>query len=151
IYPTEFYYLMKNIHIGSLIKKRVNELDIDTSRIIAFFKTYTEEEIKAQFKSKSILTDDLLKWSKLLEYDFFRIYSQHIILFSPLPKNSSKTTSSTSSVLPSFRKSVYTKEIIDFVLDLYTTENKKIQEISNEYNIPKNTIHNWIKKYLPQN
>ncbi|MCA4775781.1 transposase [Empedobacter stercoris] len=142
---------MKNIHIGSLIKKRVNELDIDTSRIIAFFKTYTEEEIKAQFKSKSILTDDLLKWSKLLEYDFFRIYSQHIILFSPLPKNSSKTTSSTSSVLPSFRKSVYTKEIIDFVLDLYTTENKKIQEISNEYNIPKNTIHNWIKKYLPQN
>ncbi|MFV0175012.1 transposase [Empedobacter falsenii] len=133
---------MKNIHIGSLIKKRVNELDIDTSRIIAFFKTYTEEEIKAQFKSKSILTDDLLKWSKLLEYDFFRIYSQHIILFSPLPKNSSKTTSSTSSVLPSFRKSVYTKEIIDFVLDLYTTENKKIQEISNEYNIPKNTIHN---------
>ncbi|MFV0140879.1 transposase [Empedobacter falsenii] len=142
---------MKNIHIGSLIKKRVKELDIDTSRIIAFFKTYTEEEIKAQFKSKSILTDDLLKWSKLLEYDFFRIYSQHIILFSPLPKNSSKTTSSTSSVLPSFRKSVYTKEIIDFVLDLYTTENKKIQEISNEYNIPKNTIHNWIKKYLPQN
>lgn len=142
---------MKNIHIGSLIKKRVNELDIDTSRIIAFFKTYTEEEIKAQFKSKSILTDDLLKWSKLLEYDFFRIYSQHIILFSPLPKNSSKTTSFTSSVLPSFRKSVYTKDIIDFVLDLYTTENKKIQEISNEYNIPKNTIHNWIKKYLPQN
>ncbi|MFV0178598.1 transposase [Empedobacter falsenii] len=142
---------MKNIHIGSLIKKRVKELDIDTSRIIAFFKTYTEEEIKAQFKSKSILTDDLLKWSKLLEYDFFRIYSQHIILFSPLPKNSSKTTSSTSSVLPSFRKSVYTKEIIDFVWDLYTTENKKIQEISNEYNIPKNTIHNWIKKYLPQN
>lgn len=70
---------MKNIHIGSLIKKRVKELDIDTSRIIAFFKTYTEEEIKAQFKSKSILTDDLLKWSKLLEYDFFRIYSQHII------------------------------------------------------------------------
>ncbi|CAM3357495.1 hypothetical protein [Empedobacter stercoris] len=64
----------------------MKELDIDTSRIIAFFKTYTEEEIKAQFKSKSILTDDLLKWSKLLEYDFFRIYSQHIILFSPLLK-----------------------------------------------------------------
>ncbi|WP_368045317.1 transposase [Gilvimarinus gilvus] len=46
---------------------------------------------------------------------------------------------------------MYTKEIIDFVLNLYTEEKKKIQEISNEYNIPKNTIHNWIKKYLPQN
>ncbi|WP_413533891.1 transposase [Empedobacter brevis] len=142
---------MKNIHIGSLIKKRVDELDIDISRIIAFFKTYTESEIKNQYKSKSILTDDLLKWSKLLEYDFFRIYTQHIILYAPLGKNPAKTETSKKSALPNYRKNVYTKEIIDFVLDLYTNEKLKIQEISNKYNIPKNTIHNWIKKYLPQN
>lgn len=140
---------MKDIHIGSLIKKRVRELEIDISRIIAFFKNYTEIEIENQYKSQSILTDDLLKWSKLLEYDFFRIYSQHLILFAPTGKIPSKIKSPKSSTLPNYRKSVYTKEIIDFILDLYTNENKKIQEISNEYNIPKNTIHNWIKKYLP--
>lgn len=123
---------MKNIHIGSLIKKRVNELDIDISRIIAFFKNYTESEIKNQYKSKSILTDDLLKWSKLLEYDFFRIYTQHIILYAPVGKTPSNSNSTKSTVLPTYRKSVYTKEIIDFVLDLYTNENKKIQEISND-------------------
>ena len=142
---------MKDIHIGSLIQKRVEELEIDISRIVAFFKTYTESDIKNHYKSKTILTDDLLKWSKLLEYDFFRIYTQHIILYAPVGKTPSKKSSSTSSSLPNYRKSVYTKEIIDFVLDLYANENKKIQEISNEYNIPKNTIHNWIKKYLPQN
>ncbi|WP_291120190.1 transposase [Empedobacter sp. UBA7248] len=142
---------MKDIHIGSLIKKRVDELGIDISRIKSFFKTYSEKEINAQYLSKSIQTDDLLKWSKLLEYDFFRIYTQHIILFAPVGKNASNSTSPKSSVLPNYRKSVYTKEIIDFVLNLYTEEKKKIQEISNEYNIPKNTIHNWIKKYLPQN
>lgn len=143
---------MKNIHIGSLIKKRVDELEIDTSRILAFFKSYTESEIKKQYKSQSIKTDDLLKWSKLLEYDFFRIYTQHIILFAPIGKDPAKKTSSIkSSALPNYRKNVYTKEIIDFVLDLYVNEKKKIQEISNEYNIPKNTIHNWIKKYLPEN
>ncbi|WP_334124647.1 transposase [Empedobacter brevis] len=142
---------MKNIHIGSLIQKRVNELDIDIARIIAFFKSYSENEIKNQYKSKSIQVDDLLKWSKLLEYDFFRIYTQHIILYSPVGKTPSKSDSNKSTVLPNYRKNVYTKEIIDFVLDLYTNEKKKIQEISDEYNIPKNTIHNWVKKYLPQN
>ncbi|TGN26107.1 transposase [Empedobacter tilapiae] len=141
---------MKDIHIGSLIKKRVDEREIDTFRILTFFKSYTESEIKKQYKSQSIKTDDLLKWSKLLEYDFFRIYTQHIILFAPISKTK-KIDSIKSSALPNYRKNLYTKEIIDFVLDLYVNEKKKIQEISNKYNIPKNTIHNWIKKYLPKN
>ncbi len=138
---------MKNIHIGSLIKKRVDELDIDIKRIISFFKTYPESEILKQYESSSIETNDLLRWSKLLEYDFFRIYTQHIILYAPVGKTEPKTTTTESNVLPNYRKNVYTKEIIDYVLDLYTNEKKRIQEISDEYNIPKNTIHNWVKKY----
>ena len=138
---------MKEIHIGSLIKKRVEELNIDIKRIISFFKIYSEKDILNQYSSSSIQTDDLLKWSKLLEYDFFRIYTQHIILYAPVGKVDS-TLSPKSTSLPNYRKNVYTKEIIDYVLDLYTKENKKIQEISDEYNIPKNTIHNWIKKYI---
>lgn len=138
---------MKKIHIGSLIKQRVDELNIDMKRIVSFFKTLSEKEIKEHYKKSSIDTDYLLRWSKLLEYDFFRIYTQHIILFAPVGKTVSKTNSTPSS-LPNYRKNVYTKEIIDFVLQLYTKENKKVLEISNEYNIPKNTINNWIKKYL---
>ena len=138
---------MKEIHIGSLIKKRVEELNIDIKRIISFFKIYSEKDILNQYASSSIQTDDLLKWSKLLEYDFFRIYTQHIILYAPVGKVDT-STSPKATALPNYRKNVDTKEIIDFVLDLYTKENKKIQEISDEYNIPKNTIHNWIKKYI---
>ncbi|MEG0930765.1 transposase [Algoriella sp.] len=138
---------MKEIHIGSLIKKRVEELNIDTKRIISFFKIYSEKDINTQYDNASIDTSDLLKWSKLLEYDFFRIYTQHIILYAPVGKVDTSTSPKTTS-LPNYRKNVYTKEIIDFVLDLHTKENKKIQEISDEYNIPKNTIHNWIKKYI---
>lgn len=138
---------MKEIHIGSLIKKRVEELNIDTKRIISFFKIYSEKDINNQYDKASIDTSDLLKWSKLLEYDFFRIYTQHIILYAPVGKVDTSTSPKATS-LPNYRKNVYTKEIIDFVLDLYTKENKKIQEISDEYNIPKNTIHNWIKKYI---
>ena len=138
---------MKEIHIGSLIKKRVEELNIDTKRIISFFKIYSEKDINTQYDNASIDTSDLLKWSKLLEYDFFRIYTQHIILYAPVGKVDTSTSPKATS-LPNYRKNVYTKEIIDFVLDLYTKENKKIQEISDEYNIPKNTIHNWIKKYI---
>ncbi len=138
---------MKNIHIGSLIKKRVDELNIDIKRIISFFKTYPESEILKQYESSSIETNDLLRWSKLLEYDFFRIYTQHIILYAPVGKTEPKTATTESNVLPNYRKNVYTKEIIDYVLDLHTNEKKRIQEISDEYNIPKNTIHNWVKKY----
>lgn len=139
---------MKNIHIGNLIKTRVSELNIDVKRIINFFKNkYTEDEILDQYKKKSIDSEDLLKWSKLLEYDFFRIYSQHIILFAPMNKDVT-SNSKNDSKLPQFRKNIYTIEIIDFILDLFIKENKSIQEISEKYNIPKNTIRNWTRKYL---
>ncbi len=139
---------MKNIHIGFLIKTRVSELNIDIKRIIKFFKNkYTEEQILEQYEKPSIDSDDLLKWSKLLEYDFFRIYTQHIILFSPLNKEINRNYEKDSK-LPQFKKNIYTIEIIDFILELFTKENKSIQEISEEYNIPKNTIRNWTKKYL---
>ena len=31
------------------------------------------------------------KWSKILEYDFFRIYSQHLILYAPPSANENKS------------------------------------------------------------
>ncbi len=75
----------KNIYIGSLIKQRVLETGIETERICKFFKC-TVEQIDQMFLQELMDTDTLLKWCKLLEYDFFRVYSQHLILYAPPAK-----------------------------------------------------------------
>ncbi|WP_276967596.1 transposase, partial [Chryseobacterium sp.] len=103
----------KNISIGELIKKKVLELAIQMTRICNFFNC-TEKEINDMFNADSIDTELLLKWSKLLEYDFFRLYTQHLILYAP-PNNNKKNKITTS--LPQFRKNIYTKDIIDFILE----------------------------------
>ncbi|WP_315941749.1 hypothetical protein [Chryseobacterium paludis] len=96
------------------------------------------------FKEESISVDILLKWCKLLEYDFFRIYSQHLIMYSPPASiNYNKSTSK----LPSFRKNIYTKEIIEFILNLMATEQKTKKQIIEEYNIPKTTLYKWLIKH----
>ncbi|HAO08954.1 MULTISPECIES: transposase [Chryseobacterium] len=139
---------VKNIHIGKLIHKKVNEKGIDSYRIEKFLKC-SEEEIFSMYEKPSIDTEILLRWSKLLKYDFFRIYVQHIILFSPSEKSSSEIQE--NQKLPSYRKNVYTKEIIDFVLELLNKEQKTRAEIIEEYKIPKTTLYKWIAKYNSRN
>ncbi|SFN37897.1 Helix-turn-helix domain of resolvase [Chryseobacterium oleae] len=131
----------KNIHIGSLIEKRVQESGIDMTRICNFFKC-NETSIRKVYSSKSIDSDLLLKWCKLLEYDFFRMYTQHLILYSPATKQITAETT-----LPRFRKNIYTKEIIDYILDLVQTGEKSKKQIIDEYKIPKTTLYKWISKY----
>ncbi|WP_317126594.1 hypothetical protein [Chryseobacterium sp. G0186] len=99
------------------------------------------------YTNKSIDSQMLLKWSKLLEYDFFRIYSQHMILFAPCMADDQKNQQVENSLLPKFRKSLYTKEIINFMLDQYTSGEMSKQEIYEKYNIPKSTFHKWLDKY----
>ncbi len=131
-----------------MIKKRVNELEMDISRIINFFKC-SEEELHEMYNAESLDTKLLLRWSKLLEYDFFRIYSQHLILFSPPARQNIKQNQSIkkSEILPQFRKKIYTQEIIDFILELIETKTKTKLQVINEYNIPKTTLYKWIEKY----
>ncbi|WP_434979614.1 transposase [Daejeonia sp. YH14] len=148
---------LKNIHIGQMIEKRVAEYGIGTagsptqqiSRICNSMKC-TEKDLKAIFASKDLPTGQLLKWSKLLEYDFFRIYSQHLILYAPVSAkthNVGNETRNKKSVLPKFRKNLYTKEIIDFILEEIDTGSKSKKQIIEEYGIPKTTLYKWIAKY----
>ncbi|KFF15756.1 hypothetical protein [Chryseobacterium sp. JM1] len=132
----------KNIHIGGFIEKRVSEDRIEMSRICNFLKC-NEDEVKKMYRSESLNSLVLLKWSKLLEYDFFRIYSHHLILYAPATR--AKRNIRTS--LPQFRKNVYTVEIIDFMLELMRTGKKTAVEIQNDYHIPKTTLYKWIGKY----
>lgn len=132
----------KEIHIGTMIKQLVLEKEIDEDRIVNFFML-TDDEVERMYEFKSMDTEMLLRWSKLLEYDFFRIYSQHLLLYAPIPKKETKHRSG----LPSFTKSLYTPEIIGFIIELIELKKKTPTEIIKEYNIPKTTLYKWIKKH----
>ena len=139
--------LFKNIHIGKLIQQRVEETEVSMDRIHNFFQ-YNEEDLIKIYKSKSIDSDVLLKWSKFLSYDFFRLYSQHLLLYSP-PSAADfySRTKQIQTELPVFRKNIYTVEIIEFILELLKSEEKTKKQIIDEYKIPKTTLYKWIKKY----
>ncbi|WP_374459588.1 transposase [Chryseobacterium taeanense] len=134
----------KEIHIGSIIQTRVEDTSTDLERICKFMKS-TKKQVNEMYASKSLDTDVLMRWSKLLEYDFFRIYSQHLILYSPPSKVDKKDEK--KSMLPNFRKSIYTREVIDFIVELIETQEKTMPQIVKEYRIPKSTLHRWTKKY----
>ncbi|WP_347216257.1 transposase [Chryseobacterium sp.] len=137
----------KNIHVGKLIKKRVEECGIETFRICNFLKC-TEDEVNIMYRQEDMRSDLMLRWSKLLEYDLFRLYSQHLILFSPPANANLKTViDKKKSDLPQFRKNIYTKEIIDFIMELIQTGEKTRYQVIEEYRIPKTTLYKWLDKY----
>ena len=137
----------KEIHIGKMIEKEVADCGIEMSRICNFMKC-NEEDINQMYLQENLSTDVLLKWSKLLEYDFFRIYSQHLILYAPPSAIQLKQkTANKANVLPQFRKNIYTKEIIEFILEELYSGNKTKKQIIEEYRIPKTTLYKWISKY----
>jgi len=135
----------KEIHIGKLINQKVQEDSVDMARICNFLKCSTDE-VNEMYAAKSLDSATLLKWSKLLAYDFFRVYSQHILLFSST-KKLTKLKSNDKSSLPEFRKNIYTKEIIDFILDEVNSGKMTKQEVISKYKIPKTTLYKWISKY----
>ncbi|WP_312992334.1 hypothetical protein [Chryseobacterium flavum] len=100
--------------------------------------------------SENLSTDKVLAWSKLLEYDLFRIYSHHLILFAP-PKAQSlkdvKITIDKKNKLPEFRKNVYTIEIIDFIMEQIAKGEKTKSQVIKDYGIPKTTLFKWLEKY----
>ncbi|MET3037667.1 helix-turn-helix domain-containing protein [Chryseobacterium sp. NRRL B-14859] len=137
----------KDFHLGKLIKKLVDENDIDSLRISKFLRC-SELDIQRMYEAKSLNTEVLLRWSKLLDYDFFRLYSQHLILFSPRVKNQDSSLKLTQrSNLPQFKKNIYTRQVIDFILEEIASGTKTRKEIMEDYNIPKATLYRWVNKY----
>ena len=134
----------KDIHIGELIKNLVAERGIDLPRICNFLNC-KEKDVIDIYQSESLDCDLLLRWCKVLEYDFFRIYSQHLILFAPANVKSCENDKTTT--VPQFRKNIYTKEIIEFILEKLDTDKMTKAEVIKVYNIPKTTLYKWINKY----
>ncbi|WP_314244566.1 transposase [Empedobacter tilapiae] len=136
----------KEIHVGTLINQAVTDEGVETPRICNFFQC-SEEEIKQMYQSKSLDSEILLKWSKLLEYDFFRIYSQHLILYAPVSAKNKEHKTINQLSLPRFRKNIYTKEIIDFILEQLHSGEMTKNEIVERYRIPKTTLYKWLSKH----
>ncbi|QIG89339.1 helix-turn-helix domain-containing protein [Chryseobacterium sp. POL2] len=139
--------IFKDIHIGQMMKTKVTESGIEISRICNFLKC-SEEHISEMYESKSLDTELLLKWSKLLDYDFFRVYTQHLILYAPpSARTENDKIKSKKSALPQFRKNIYTKEIIDFILERMENGEMTKNQVIEQYGIPKTTLYKWIDKY----
>ncbi|RKS97439.1 hypothetical protein BCF58_1561 [Chryseobacterium defluvii] len=137
----------KHIHIGNLIKQKVEEIQIDQDRICKFLSC-NETDLQIMYNAKSLDCDIILRWSKLLDYDLFRIYTQHLILFSPQKKrNIVESNQPLKSTLPQFKKNIYTVEIIDFIMERLANGEKTKAQLIEEYNIPKTTLHRWVVKY----
>ena len=129
----------------------MEEMQITESRILAYIKEV--QRVEDLYQMRDINTHVLLKLSKILEYDFFRLYSQHLILYAPpsaVKGDDSKSPvlkSQTKSKLPKFRKNIYTQEVIDFIVGIIKNKEKTINEVIEEYRIPKTTLYKWISKY----
>lgn len=106
----------------------------------------TEKQLSVMYESKSLDTDVILSFSKLLEYDFFRIYSQHLIIYSPRSAQSISNPEAEKSSLPQFRKNIYTKEIISFILDSVAKGKITKNQVIEQYGIPKTTLYKWLKE-----
>ncbi|UKB86302.1 transposase [Chryseobacterium sp. MEBOG06] len=138
---------LKQIHIGTFIEKRVKETNISLSRLCNYFNC-DGRQIENMYQCEFLDSHIILKWSKILNYDFFRLYTQHLILYSPQQSMGYNSTSLIEkSGLPEFRKNIYTKEIILFIMELLETNIKTKAQVIQEYNIPKTTLYKWFNKY----
>lgn len=134
---------IKNIHIGSLIRSKVEEYQISIERISRFLNS-TEDEVEKMYHAKSMDTDMLLKWCKLLKFDFFRFYTGHLILYAPQSRIDNVFTQKENTLV--FRKSIYTQEVKDFILDKIKTGKMTANDVVKRYKIPKTTLYKWMKK-----
>jgi hypothetical protein len=134
---------LRDIHIGNLLQECVNNEGIKSNDLIRKMKI-SKHKLMATFASKSIETEDLLKWSKFFNIDFFRLYSGHLILHHGISGIAPKKTEKTTKI--HIRKNVYTLEIKQFVLSQIESNELSITDAISKYNIPKSTIYKWVRQ-----
>lgn len=134
----------KDIHIGSIIKELVSAKEIQMTRIENFFKK-SEEEILQMYTQKSIDSELLLRWCKLLEYNLFMYYHSHLQLYTPTAATTKPKKDSEERV-QTFRKNVYTEEVKNFLISLLKDRKMTAAQLMSRYNIPKVTLYTWMQK-----
>jgi hypothetical protein len=138
----------KNIHIGTHIKHIAGLRNLSISRACSFLKC-SHKDIKEMYTKKSLDSDLLLGWCKLLDYNFFMFYHSHLQLYKPsasIAKLKNVEISNDERENYVFRKNLYMPEIIDWLLSKLDQDELTVKEIIAIYNIPKTTIYRWKKK-----
>lgn len=138
------------IHIGELIKKKLDESGMDKTVFANRIKKSYPTTLNI-FKKKSIKTEDLLKISKVLKYDFFRVYSAEIQLTCPKATNnvrigSAKETATVESGMPRFKKNLYSSEFIETLVRDINDGKMTRYEAMKKYELPKTTLYRWCRK-----
>ncbi|GEN66347.1 hypothetical protein CRH01_09150 [Chryseobacterium rhizosphaerae] len=140
---------LKQINIGQLLENSVKENHIEIESLCSIFNCEAKD-IEQMYNSDTLDTDILIKWSQLLQYDFFRLYSQHLVLYAPPSANrynQIEIKKEVKSQEPQFRKNIYTKEIIEFIIRRINKGEMTREEIISKYRIPKTTLYKWLYKY----
>jgi hypothetical protein len=138
--------LVRNIHIGEIISKIIIEKKINMNELKARMGMSTST-INKMLISKSLDASVMLKWSKVLRYDFFRLYSSHLMLHHGISNALTKKTKDANIQGIHIRKNVYTKDIINFLVHKVGSNEMTPMEVINQYAIPKTTFYKWLQKY----
>lgn len=136
----------KTIHIGQQIKNIATIKELSISRACQFLKC-SAQDIEEIYEKESLDSDQLLRWCKLLDYNFFMFYHSHLQLYSPsasIAKLPSKGKPKTEG--QSFKKNLYSPEIIDYILKKLKNNELSAKEIMEVYHIPRTTLYRWKKK-----
>jgi hypothetical protein len=138
--------LVRNISIGLIITRIMEEKEfsVDELRLKLGITTSSLNEL---LSSNSIDTILLLKISKALRYDFFRLYSSHLMLHYGISSSVSRTKSKVDIEGVQIRKNVYTKELIFHLIKKVRTNKMSIKDVILKYGIPKTTFYKWLQKY----
>jgi predicted transcriptional regulator len=140
--------LVRNLHIGDIISKIIIEKKMKMADIKSKM-CITSKTLNKMLIAKSLDTTHLLKWSKVLRYDFFRLYSSHLMLHHGISNTLTRKTDSLNIQGIHIRKNVYTKDLIQFLINKVQTNEMTPMEVINQYAIPKTTFYKWLQKYAP--
>ena len=135
----------KNIHIGKHIKVIAKAKELSISRACLFLKC-SNKDIENMYQQKSLDVELLLKWSKLLKYNFFMFYHAHLQLYSPSSASAKLNVKSKDFNQYNFKKNIYCPEVKDWLLDKLNSGEFSAEQIIKKYNIPKTTLYRWKKK-----
>jgi hypothetical protein len=139
---------MNEIHIGKLIREACLALQITDERMENFF-SMPYAEVENMFAQEHLSTDLLLKWSKLLKFDFFRIYSGHLMMYHGISAKLLKEKTEICAGLD-VRKNLYTPEIKNFIVNKVQTNQITIPEAIEKYGVGRTTLFRWIAKVKKQ-
>lgn len=140
---------MKKINIGKLIQEVCKNKQLTESRIENFF-SMPYSEIEKMYQQEHISSELLLKWSKLLKYDFFRIYSSHLINYHGISAKIKSENAIIESGLQ-IRKNLYTPEIKEFIIQKVQSGKMSTTEAIERYGVGRTTLFRWLAKEKTNN